>query len=186
MTLTPSTVRADIKCGKSGIAPGKKCTKSTAQASPTKQYKGGNVKVNTKAAKRLRTAARVVAAAGALAPTLGMARKGVTGMVAGFGAAGTAFKAAGALENYARAQETGSKVGRARLQKEATSQAIGAGARLAGAAAGTVSMGLMARRQRRNRSNRETLERIYRGPSARRGDSIWAAGFSPELDQLAI
>jgi hypothetical protein len=103
-------------------------------------------------------------------------------MVAGFGAATTAFKAAGALENYARAQETGSKVGRARLQKEATSQAIGAGARLAGAAA----VGLMARRQRRNRSNRETLERIYRGPSARRGDSIWAAGFSPELDQLAI
>jgi hypothetical protein len=175
MTLTPSTVRADIKCGKSGIAPGKKCTKSTAQASPTKQYKGGNVKVNTKAAKRLRTAARVVAAAGALAPTLGMARKGATGMVAGFGAAGTAFKAAGALENYARAQETGSKVGRARLQKEATSQAIGAGARLAGAAA----VGLMARRQRRNRSNREALERIYRGPSARRGDSIWAEGFQP-------
>lgn len=181
-----SAARLDLKCGRSGIAPGKKCTKSTAQAAPTKQYKGGNVAVNTKAAQRLRIAARAVSTVGSLAPLAGMTRGGVTGMVAGFGAASTAFKAAGALENYARAQETGSKVGRERLQKEAKSQAVQAGASLVSSAAGAVGMGLMARRQRRSRSNRETLEQIYRGPSARRRDSIWADGFSPELDQLAI
>jgi len=32
---------------------------------------------------------------------------------------------------------------------------------------------------------RANLERAYRGPSAKR-DSVYAAGFSPEPDQLAI
>jgi hypothetical protein len=33
---------------------------------------------------------------------------------------------------------------------------------------------------------RASLERIYRGPSAKRGDSVYAAGFSTDLSQLAI
>lgn len=31
MTLTPSTVRLDLKCGKGSISPGEKCTKGAAQ-----------------------------------------------------------------------------------------------------------------------------------------------------------
>lgn len=176
-----SAARLDLKCGKGSISEGEKCTKGTAQKVEPKQYKRGNVAPNAKAAQRLRTAGRVAATVGALAPLAGIASKGGTGLVAGFGAARTAFAAAGALNTYAKAQQTGSKAGRARLQKEATAQALNAAGNLASSAAGTVAMGVMARRQRR----RSSLERAYRGPSAKR-DSIYAAGFSPELDQLAI
>jgi len=55
-----------------------------------------------------------------------------------------------------------------------------------GAAVNELPDAVRAVRQRRSAAQRSNLERIYRGPSARRGDSIWAAGFSPELDQLAI
>lgn len=176
-----SAARLDLKCGNGAISEGEKCTKGTAQKVEPKQYKRGNVAPNAKAAQRLRTAGRVAATVGALAPLAGIASKGGTGLVAGFGAARTAFAAAGALNTYAKAQQTGSKAGRARLQKEATAQALNAAGNLASSAAGTVAMGVMARRQRR----RSSLERAYRGPSAKR-DSIYAAGFSTELDQLAL
>jgi hypothetical protein len=181
INLTPSTVRNDLKCGKGAISEGEKCTKGAAQRVQPKLYKQGNVAPNAKAAQRLRTAARVATAVGALAPMVGMSSRGASGMVAGFGAARTAFTAAGALSTFAKAQETGSKAGRARLQREAEAQAWTAGGQLASGAAGAVAMGVMARRQRR----RATLERIYRAPSAKR-DSIWAAGFSPDPAALAI
>lgn len=173
--------RLDLKCGKGSISEGEKCHVGAAAKVQPKKYKQGNVQVNVKAAKRLRTASRVVSAIGAVAPLAGIASKGATGMVAGFGAARTAFSAASALNTYAKAQETGSKAGRARLQKEAKEKAISAGGQLVSSAAGTAVMAATARGQRR----RQTLERIYRGPSAKR-DSIYAEGFYPELDQLAI
>jgi hypothetical protein len=173
--------RLDLKCGKGSISPGEKCTKGAAQKVEPKQYKGGNVAPNAKAASRLRTAGRVVGAVGALAPMIGLRSGSASGMVAGFGAARTAFTAAGALNTAAKAQATGSKVGRARLQKEAKAQALSAGSQLAGGAAGAVAMGVLARRGRR----RASLERAYRAPSAKR-DSVYAAGFTPDMDQLAI
>lgn len=176
-----SAARLDLKCGKGSISEGEKCTKGAAQKVQPKQYKRGNVAPNAKAAQRLRNAGRVAATVGALAPLAGIASKGGTGLVAGFGAARTAFAAAGALNTYAKAQETGSKAGRARLQKEATAQALNAAGNLASSAAGTVAMGVMARRQRR----RSSLERAYRGPSAKR-DSVYAPGFSPDFEQLAL
>lgn len=174
--------RLDLKCGNGSISPGEKCTKGAAQKAEPKRYKQGNVAPNRKAAQRLRTAGRVAATVGALAPLAGLASKRGTGLVAGFGAARTAFAAAGALNTYAKAQETSSKAGRARLQKEAKAQALSAAGNLASSAAGTVAMHALSRRQRR----RASLERLYRGPSAKRRDSIWAVGFNPELDQLAV
>jgi len=173
--------RLDLKCGNGAISEGEKCTKGQAQKVEPKQYKRGNVEPNKQAAQRLRTAGRVAGAIGALAPTAGLLSGNVGGMVAGFGAARTAFKAAGALNTYAKAQETGSKVGRERLQREARGQAINAASSVASGAAGTLMMAQLARKQRR----RQSLERAYRGPSAKR-DSVYADGFSPDLAQLAI
>ena len=48
MTLTPATVRLDLKCGKGSISPGEKCTKGTAQAVAVTQ---GLEKMPTKALK---------------------------------------------------------------------------------------------------------------------------------------
>jgi hypothetical protein len=156
--------RLDLKCGKGSISEGEKCTKGAAQKVQPQQYKRGNVTPNTKAAQRLRTAANVAAAAGALAPLAGLAAGGGSGLVAGFGAASTAFKAAGALNTFAKAQETSSAAGKARLKKEATFRAISAGGSAIGTAVGAASMARTARRS----NQRASLERLYRGPSARR------------------
>ena len=175
--LDTAETRSDLKCGKGSISEGEKCTKGPAQRVQPKQYKRGNVTPNTKAAQRLRTAANVAAAAGALAPLAGLASGSPSGMVAGFGAAGTAFKAAGALNTYAKAQETSSAAGRARLKKEATGKAIRAAGSAIGTTVGGLTMAQTARRSRR----RATLERIYRGPSAKRPprrDSVFAEGFT--------
>jgi hypothetical protein len=37
VTLTPSTIRHDLKCGNGSISPGEKCTKGTAQRTPSKK-----------------------------------------------------------------------------------------------------------------------------------------------------
>jgi hypothetical protein len=186
MNLTPSTVRADLKCGNGSISQGEKCSKGSAQTVQPKQYKKGNVEPNKKAAQRLRTAGRVAATVGAIAPLAGLMSKNGAGMVAGFGAARTAFQAAGALNTYAKAQETGSKAGRERLQKEAKGQAIQAGGQLISGAAGSLAMAGLARRQVKNTDKRrQSLERAYRGPSAKR-DSVYARGFSLDQTDLAL
>jgi hypothetical protein len=173
--------RLDLKCGNGAISEGEKCTKGAAQKVDPKQYKRGNVEPNQKAAQRLRTAGRVVGAIGGLAPLAGLARGSAGGMVAGFGAARTAFTAAGALNNFAKAQATGSKAGRERLQKEAKGQLMNAGGQLVRGAVAGAAITTLARRSRR----RQTLERLYKGPSAKR-DSVYASGFAPDLAQLAI
>ena len=156
--------RLDLKCGKGSISEGEKCTKGPATKAEPPQYKRGTVTPNTKAAQRLRTAANLTAAAGALAPLAGLATGGASGMVAGFGAARTAFTAAGALNTAAKSQETSSAAGRARLKKEATFRAISAGGQAIGSAIGTASMLRTVRRSKQ----RASLERMYRAPSAKR------------------
>jgi len=159
-----AAARFDLKCGKGSISEGEKCTKGPATKAEPPQYKRGTVTPNTKAAQRLRTAANVAAAAGALAPLAGLASGSSSGMVAGFGAAATAFKAAGALNTFAKAQETSSAAGKARLKKEATYRALSAGGSAIGSAVGAASMARTARRS----TQRASLERMYRGPSAKR------------------
>jgi len=173
--------RLDLKCGNGSISQGEKCTKGGAQQGQQKQYKQGNVDPNQKAAKRLRTAGKVVGTLGALAPLAGLASGKAAGMVAGFGAARSAFGAAGALNTYAKAQETGSRAGRARLQKEAKGQALKAGGSLLTGAASGLALAHLSNKQNR----RASMERAYRGPSAKR-DSIYADGFSFDPASLAI
>jgi hypothetical protein len=173
--------RLDLKCGNGSISEGEKCHVGAAQKVQPTQYKQGNVEPNKKAAQRLRTAGRVAGAVGALAPLAGLASGSATGMVAGFGAARTAFTTAGALNTYAKAQETGSKAGRDRLKKEAKGQLTKAGGQLISGAVGGLALASTVRRSQR----RQKLEKLYRGPSAKR-DSVYASGFSPDLDQLAI
>jgi hypothetical protein len=182
MARTPATLRADagVKCGGGYIAQGKKC-RGQGGSPGQKQFKKGNVAPNQKAAQRLRTASRVAATVGALSPIAGLASRNGAGLVSGFGAARTAFTAAGALNTYAKAQETGSKAGRERLQKEAKGQLLRAG----GEAISTASGVAIAAHQARRAKRRQTLERIYRGPSAKR-DSIWADGFSADSSTWAV
>lgn len=157
--------REDKPCGNSYIPQNAKCSKGAGQKTAPKQYKKGNVDPNQKRARRLRTASKVAGTVGALAPLAGIASGNTAGMVAGFGAARTAFSTAGALNTMAKAQATGSKAGRDRLNKEAKRQlAAGVGGTLATSALGALSM----RNLNRSAKRRQGLERLYRGPSAKR------------------
>ena len=176
--LDTAEARNDLKCGNGAISEGENCTKGTAQKVQPKQYKGGNVAPNKKASGRLRTAANVTRAVGAVAPLVGLASKGPTGLVAGFGVTRTALSTAGALSSYAKAQESGSAVGRARLQREAKGAALSAAGTAVSSLAGTLAMRELTRKQ----SNRQSLENAFRKPSAKRPpglDSMFADGFAP-------
>ena len=159
MTLTPSSVRADLKCGRGSISPGEKCSKGPA----------------TKAgAPRGRAVGRALAkGAGKVAMTAGAAMMG--------GAMFNFKPGADPSRQWARgAALMGAGSGLHKIGEGKTK----AGLKDLGAAAlsaGVTEGGHAALALYRNRKNkrRETLERIYRGPSANRGDSVWAAGFEP-------
>lgn len=166
MALTPANVRTDKKCGGSYIPNYKKCTKVT----------GGKPVAKEGPSPRVRRAATLAGKAAGLA---GASLMGGAFFNNRAGSDPTRDLARGAALMGAASGLT--KIGRGSTRqgmKELGSAALGA----------SISEGaLLAGRLRQNRmaKRRASLERAYRGPSAKR-DSVYAAGFSPELDQLAI
>lgn len=158
MTLSPSTIRADLKCGRGAIAPGKKCHKGPARRiKPRNGSSTGPSKlVRSAQAKLERTAGNKAA----LTP-----------------------RELEAVSAYYRAQRQ--RPGRriARAVKTAASLAMAAGS-IAGVV-GSLSRASRDFSRASSARRRASLERAYRGPSAKR-DSVYADGFTPDLDQLAI
>lgn len=168
MALTSASVRTDKKCGGSYISNNKKCSKVTGGKGQRAKSEGPGP--------RARGAATLA------------------GRLAGIG--GTALIGGAVFNNRPGSNPTRDLArGAALLSAASGLSKIGQGStrqglnQLGSAAAGAiVSEGaLLAGRLRQARSlmRRANLERAYRGPSAKR-DSVYAAGFSPEPDQLAI
>lgn len=170
MNLTPSTVQFDAqgrRCGNGYIAAGKKC-RAGAGSAPQKKAKG----TNSMARKAARTAGTAAAHAGAAMMGGAMFNFSSTANPARDMARGAALMQAGAGLN-----RVGQGQGRAGLRQIKTA-AIGA------ALAEAPSL-LRGAQKRRLENKRASFERAYRGPSAKR-DSVYAAGFAPDLDQLAL
>ena len=76
MTLTPSSLRTDLKCGKGAISKGEKCTKGAATAvNPTAQGKGSNTALKMAAAGGLVIGASYLAGRSGLGLKAGSALK---------------------------------------------------------------------------------------------------------------
>lgn len=169
MALTPSTVRADLKCGRGSISTGEKCTKGQATKVEPKHP--------SKASKMGRKLARV---AGGLATTAGASLMGSAMFTSGDpirkAARGVALMNAGAGLN---------KIGEGRTRSGL--RTIGASALGIAASEGSRVGGALINNYRQQLSNkrRASLERAYRGPSAKR-DSVYADGFAVDFDQLAL
>jgi hypothetical protein len=195
--------RLDLKCGNSSISEGEKCTKGTAQkAAPTKSGRVRGALENT---------AIVAGTAGTMFSYGQVVSNAMRGNIAG---ASKALQREGAFATLAGAgmAAKGARTGNKELRKRAVTAvtagaaAVGAGHLLGGgytkglgaklpsieSASGAVRRGVSnlsgtasaAKTNITHRTAKARFERMYNRPGRR--DSVYAAGFSPELDQLAV
>lgn len=191
-----SAARLDLKCGKGSISEGEKCTKGTAQKASSRVRAG------------LENAAIVAGTAGTFFNYAQGMAKGMSGDLKGAGralqrqGAFAALSAAGMEAKGRRKNSTALKQQAKRtLGSGAVSAAVGsaltgdlnkvsmAGAKSAvsRAAAGvrnTVGRASAAKSNVTFRTAKSQFERMYNRPGRR--DSVYASGFSTELDQLAL
>jgi len=191
-----SAARVDLKCGKGAISEGEKCTKGTAQ------------KAGSQARAALEKAAVVAGTAGQVYNYAQSVAKGMSGDLKG---AGRALQRQGAFAALTAAgmESEGRRTQNKSLQQQAK-RALGSGAVSAAvgsavtgdlnkvsisnlqAAANNAATGLRnslgraaaAKGNVTYRTAKSQFERMYNRPGRR--DSVYATGFSPELDQLAI
>ena len=201
--------RLDLKCGNGAISQGEKCTKGTAQSAP-------NQAQGTKRNSRRRVAGNVLTAVGTignLATAAGAAGGLASGNSAALSKAlqrQAAFSALTGAGQHLAASGTANQTERRELRAVANTSlgmaALGgvAGHKLGGgytkglgaaigglnkpnfskAAANIKGRASVLRGNLTQKRTRISLERMYNRPGRR--DSVYAAGFSPELDQLAI
>ena len=212
MNLTPSSIRSDLKCGKGSISQGEKCHVGAAQkvdpkAAAKKEFKtlmsdpmaanrfnrtkastkgiNNKIKATGEFAARLGGGAAIGAGLmqtmeGAARGNLGEISRGYRNMT--LGAAAT---------QVANASKAG-RMGKSELSKEflksaARNAAIGVGQEAAiGAYAGFKRAGGVAGATRGARRTYQAARMRAAGMRTMKRDSIYASGFSPELDQLAI
>jgi len=207
MNLTPSTVRNDLKCGKGSISEGEKCTKGAAtKAEPSlrdlRNDPYGKNKKFWATPGSTKGAGNKIKRAGEFAANLGAGvAAGVGGMQIVEGImTGNIGKASRGLRNYNLGLAAGSLAGASRaarqgnkkLSKEYAAQAgklaaFGVGQEAAlGAVAGFKRAGGAAGVGRSARRAYQGARMRAAGMRTMKRDSIYAAGFSPELDQLAI
>ena len=229
MNLTPSTVRADLKCGNGSISQGEKCTKGAAQqadpkAAAKKEFR--NLMTDPRAAHQFNKAkgntkgiGNKIKVAGELAARLGGGFAIGAGLVQTFEGAtrgnlgevsrGYRNMQLGAAATQVAAASKAGRMGNKELSKEflksaGRQAAIGVGQEAAiGAYAGFARTGGVAGMKRRARGAYQSTRmrtsgmrstpsgtgwasNAYNRPLPGRRDSVYAAGFSPELDQLAI
>ena len=188
MALTPSSVRADLKCGKGSISQGEKCTKGASS-----RVRGA-----------LETAAIVGGTAGTLVSYGQAVHQAMKGNVVGASKALQREGAFAALSGAGMAAK-GARTGNTALRQKGT-RAIATGALMAGGAhvlGGGYTKGMRIKpssirniriRLARGRASvaaqasilksrvtqhqkRAELERMFKQPGRR--DSIWAVGFEP-------
>lgn len=188
--------RLDLKCGAGSISEGEKCTKGTAQKAGSRVRAG------------LENAAVIAGTAGTLYNYAQSVAKGMSGDLKGAGRAlqaQGAFAALGAAGMAAKGNRTNNKALKQQAKRSLGSGAVSAlvGSALTGdlnkanlsgaksaasnAAAGlrnTFGRAAAAKSNVTYRTAKSQFERMYNRPGRR--DSVYAAGFSPELDQLAI
>lgn len=189
MALTPASVRADLKCGKGSISPGEKCTKGAAQKAKT---------IASSAA----VAGGLLINAGATGIALG---KGIGGDFAGAGRAfqvaggGQALMATGA-RGFGLKKEANKLIKTAAItaglgtaQRELETGEIGGaigrarnsnlGKRLRYAPGNAIGRARIAAMKRRPMPKPKMKDGKIANPWL---DSVYADGFAPDLDQLAI
>jgi hypothetical protein len=163
MTLTPSTVRLDLKCGNGSISQGEKCTKGTAQ--------GATKKTNT-----VKTAAKVALVAGA-ALGAGLAGKAVLNKVTSIAASRnkTQIRAMSANRRAAwqSVWETNAAANKANLFQRGKAQANYQNAR------DNLYNSIDSQRREIARMKRFAPKSAARKRAAAKRDSIWATGFAP-------
>jgi len=198
--------RLDLKCGKGAISEGEKCTKGTAQRAPSSEQR-------TAKGSRRRVAGNVLTAVGTvgnLATAYGAMKGFGTGNAVTLSKAlqrQAAFSALTGAGQHLTASGTTNKRERAELRAMGNaSLGVAAFGGIAGhSLGGGYTKGLGQGIKKPNfantaanikgrasafkgavvqRKRRASLERMYKKPGRR--DSVYAAGFSPELDQLAI
>jgi hypothetical protein len=188
--------RLDLKCGRGAISEGEKCTKGAAQKAGSRVRAG------------LENAAVIAGTAGTFYNYAQSVAKGMSGDLKGAGRAlqaQGAFAALGAAGMAAKGNRTNSKLLKQQAKRSLGSGAVSAlvGSALTGdlskanlsgaksaasnAAAGlrnTLGRAAAAKSNVTYRTAKSRFERMYNRPGRR--DSVYATGFSPELDQLAI
>ena len=216
MNLTPSTLRADLKCGKGSISKGEKCSKGAATEAGNKVVNQAGVQAKDKYSFKKQQKAwgsRGAAAFGVGGALLGATSKGGGGIAGALGrgvigaAAGAVLgKAAGTAEGTLRAagNRTARAYGRNRANIKKANAAIAAknpkwkaeyAAAKAKGASNKELMNLSVKQAGEmdkilNRSSTQVWTNENRsfasGARAKRRDSVYAAGFSADLEQLAI
>ena len=196
-----SAARLDLKCGNGSISEGEKCTKGTAQkAQPAK--KGGGVRGALENTAILSgTAGTLFSYGQAIGKTMSGDFKGAgralqrQGAFAALSATGMASKGARTNSKFIKQQAKRS------LGSGAVSAVVGSAltgdlnkANLSGAKSAASQVGTKLRNlaggasaAKSNvtfRTKKSQFERMYKSPGRR--DSIYAAGFTPDFDQLAI
>lgn len=186
MTLTPSLVRFDLKCGKGSISAGEKCTKGS----------GRNVRANLENAA---IAAGIVGNIASFGAGMHQLRKGNLKKANRIMQAQGGFAALQGAGELSKANRTGDKELRAQGQHSLTTGALGVwlGSSLAGdfnrfPSPSALGVNIRARGSRfganlkgklTQRSQRQSLERMFNNPQLPpadfKGDSIWADGFAP-------
>jgi len=229
MNLTPSTVRADLKCGNGSISQGEKCTKGTAQtvdprATAKREFNDihrnrkahaafHNAKANRKGiGNKVKLAGEVAARVGAQVALGVGTNQVVKGIMSGnIGEASRGFRnmhlgqAAVQMANAGKASRMGNKgLAKEFIKSAGRNAGVGVGQEAAiGAYAGFKRTGGMAGINRRTRSAYQSARAratgmrstphgtgwassAYDRPLPGRRDSVYAAGFSPDYEQLAI
>lgn len=195
MNLTPSTVRADLKCGNGSISPGEKCTKGagrSAKSAPGRVERRGAYGTSGLGGdpfsyKNMANKGAMVNAA-ALG-TVGALVGGTKGALIGAAIGGVAGAGSGALQaGINRATSRAAK--RRRLTRE-FERPIAAEFKRKMESEKNKIRKVRARMgeidYKTSMKLAEGYDRIRRETRGRYGaDSVYAAGFSPELDQLAI
>jgi len=225
MNLTPSSVRADLKCGNGSISEGEKCTKGAAQkvdpkAEAKKEFRnlmnnptaavqfnrargstkgvGNKIKVAGELAARVGGgfalgAGLMQLSEGAMRGNLGEVSRGYRNMQ--LGAAATQVAAAskaGRMGKKELSKEFLKSAGRQAAIGVGQEAAIGAyaGFKRAGGAAGVSRNARRAYQRatgmRSTPSGTGWASSAYDRPLRGRRDSVYAAGFSTDLDQLAL
>lgn len=211
MNLTPSTVRADLKCGKGSISKGEKCSKGAATEAENKVVNQAGVRAKDKYSFKKQQKAWGQYASlgmsvaggigGAISPggggVAGALGRGVIGAAAGAGIGrvlGTAegtLRAAGnrTARAYGRNRANIKKANTAIAAKNPKWKAEYAAAKAKGASNKELTNLSIKQAGEIDKILQRSETQIWtnaNGRPAKRRDSIYAAGFTPDFDQLAI
>lgn len=196
MNLTPSTIRADLKCGNGSISQGEKCHKGAAQKAQSTPgrierrgwYGTSGLGGDPFSYKNMAKKGAMVNAAvgGGYGAALGSAIGGRSGALLGAGAGAALGAAAGALSGAAQAglnRATSNAAKRRRLTREFEAPI----AKKFKAKRAAMKQQMRSHDMKTAMKLAQGYDRIHQQTKGRYGaDSVYAPGFTPDLAQLAL